>query len=181
MRRPTLVVLAILLAACSATTSSPATGTPRPSTAASASAGAASPTASVAAGITITLGIKDGPELFAITKYLVDPAGRTLYYNDYDSGGPNFTSDQCPYAGSCPGWTTFLVGPTDVLAAGYALTDKACTPAKFQRPGGLWEAVCFDILYYFDGDTAPGMTTGVGPNGHSDDSQWQLAYAFSYR
>jgi predicted lipoprotein with Yx(FWY)xxD motif len=88
--------------------------------------------------------------------YLVDADGLTLYY---------FTRDTAPGASVCAGgcleaWPPLLVAEGQELAAGDGVTG---TLGAFARDDGAMQASYRGRpLYHWQGDTAPGETTGQG-------------------
>jgi predicted lipoprotein with Yx(FWY)xxD motif len=90
--------------------------------------------------------------------YLVGPDGRTLYY---------FTRDVTPGVSACTGgcleaWPPLLVGEGQSLAAGDGVTGTLA--AAPQADGALQATYRGRPLYYWQGDTEAGQTTGQGVN-----------------
>jgi len=108
------------------------------------------------AGATVTIGLATSATLGQV---LTGAGGLTLYTHSGDTA----TSSSC--TGSCAtSWPPLLVtgGAAALLAAGLG-----GTVGSFSRSDGLGTQVTFDgkPLYYWQGDTAAGATTGQGLNG----------------
>jgi predicted lipoprotein with Yx(FWY)xxD motif len=88
--------------------------------------------------------------------YLIDAEGMTLYY---------FTKDVTPgqsvcFGGCLEAWPPLLVGEGQELVAGEGVTG---TLGAFAREDGTMHATYRGRpLYYWQGDTEPGQTTGEG-------------------
>jgi predicted lipoprotein with Yx(FWY)xxD motif len=90
--------------------------------------------------------------------YLVGPDGRTLYY---------FTRDVTPGVSACTGgcleaWPPLLVSEGQSLVAGEGVTGTLA--AAPQADGALQATYRGRPLYYWQGDTEAGQTTGQGVN-----------------
>ena len=90
--------------------------------------------------------------------YLVGPDGRTLYY---------FTRDVTPGSSACTGgcleaWPPLLVEDGQSLVAGDGVTGPLA--AAPQADGTLQATYRGRPLYYWQGDTEAGQTTGQGVN-----------------
>jgi predicted lipoprotein with Yx(FWY)xxD motif len=90
--------------------------------------------------------------------YLVGPEGLTLYYFTRDvTPGQSVCVDGCLEA-----WPPLLVGEGQQLTAG---DDVSGTLATFARDDGTMQAAYRGRpLYYWQGDTEAGQTTGHGVN-----------------
>lgn len=88
--------------------------------------------------------------------YLVGPNGLTLYYFSRD-----VTPGQSVCFGGClEAWPPLLVGEGEALVAGEGVTG---TLATFERDDGAMQATYRGRpLYYWQGDTEAGQTTGEG-------------------
>jgi predicted lipoprotein with Yx(FWY)xxD motif len=139
---------ALALAACggSGTSSSSGSGsTP--------SYGAAKPSTSNSSGATSTVGTKTS----SLGTFLVDANGRTLYLWDADHGTKSTCSGACAQA-----WPP-LTTTTTPKASGAV---KASLLGTTKRADGSSEVTyAGHPLYYFEGDSAPGQTTGQGSDG----------------
>ena len=90
--------------------------------------------------------------------YLVGPDGRTLYY---------FAKDVTPGQSACAGdclvaWPPLLASADQPLAAGDGVTGTLA--AAPQADGALQVTYRGRPLYYWQGDTEAGQTTGHGVN-----------------
>lgn len=88
--------------------------------------------------------------------YLVDSEGMTLYY---------FTRDVTPgqsvcFGGCLEAWPPLLLGDGEALAAGEAVSGTL--GAVPRDDGSMHVTYRGRPLYYWQGDTAPGETTGEG-------------------
>jgi predicted lipoprotein with Yx(FWY)xxD motif len=89
--------------------------------------------------------------------FLVDAKGRALYLWDADHGAKSTCSGACAQA-----WPP-LTTTTTPKASGAA---KASLLGTTKRADGSREVTyAGHPLYYFEGDTAPGQTTGQGSDG----------------
>jgi predicted lipoprotein with Yx(FWY)xxD motif len=134
---------ALVLAACGSSGSS---GTSSSSTPAATSATSSARPASVVATKTTSLGT-----------FLVDSKGRALYLWDADHGSMSTCSGACAQA-----WPPLTTSGTP-KAGGKV---KASLLGTTTRPDGSREVTyAGHPLYYFEGDSAPGQTTGQGSDG----------------
>jgi predicted lipoprotein with Yx(FWY)xxD motif len=151
--------VALTATACStATTSTSDKATAPPaSSSASASSPAASAPASSAAAVTIDLKSLTGIE----DKALVDGQGRALYLWEADTNGMSTCSGACAAA-----WPPVTVSGT--AQAGSGITQSLLGTVK--RADGT-EQVTYNHhpLYYFVGDTGPGMAKGQDSNDFGAD------------
>jgi predicted lipoprotein with Yx(FWY)xxD motif len=90
--------------------------------------------------------------------FLVGPDGRTLYY---------FANDVTPGQSACAGdclkaWPPLLVSEGQPIVAGDGVTGTLATAP--QADGSLQATYRGRPLYYWQGDTEPGQTTGQGVN-----------------
>lgn len=146
---------ALLVAACSSAGSSstgaaagtPAAGASSPSSSASGSGATVIKTASSSAGT-----------------FLTDGSGRAVYLWAKD------TSDMSNCTGACAGAWPAVTTAGSVTAAGAA---KASDLGTITRSGGA-KQVTYDghPLYYFSGDSGPGMASGQGSDGFG--AKWWL-------
>jgi predicted lipoprotein with Yx(FWY)xxD motif len=134
---------ALVLAACGSSSSS---GTSSSSTPATTSATSSARPASVVATKTTSLGT-----------FLVDSKGRALYLWDADHGTMSTCSGACAQA-----WPPLTTAGTP-KAGGKA---KASLLGTTKRADGSSEVTyAGHPLYYFEGDSTPGQTTGQGNDG----------------
>jgi predicted lipoprotein with Yx(FWY)xxD motif len=148
--------VALTATACSSGSSSSSTAARPPASPASASAQASSPAAaasakaSSAAAVTVDLKSVSGIE----DKALVDGKGRTLYLWEADTNGTSTCTGACAAA-----WPPVTVSGT--AQAGSGVTESLLGTVK--RADGT-EQVTYNghPLYYFVGDTGPGMAKGQG-------------------
>lgn len=134
---------ALVLAACGSSGSS---GTSSSSTPAATSATSSARPASVVATKTTSLGT-----------FLVDSKGRALYLWDADHGSMSTCSGACAQA-----WPPLTTSGTP-KAGGKV---KASLLGTTTRSDGSREVTyAGHPLYYFEGDSAPGQTTGQGSDG----------------
>jgi predicted lipoprotein with Yx(FWY)xxD motif len=146
--------VALTATACSSGSGSTAAGPPASSAPASASAQASSPAAaasapaSSAAAVTVNLKSLSGIE----GKALVDGTGRALYLWEADTNGMSTCTGACAAA-----WPPVTVSGT--AQAGSDVTQSLLGTVK--RADGT-EQVTYNHhpLYYFAGDTGPGMAKG---------------------
>ncbi len=134
---------ALVVAACGSSGGSSQSGS-------SPAAGGGSPSASSGQMVITT---KSGPA----GTYLADASGRTVYLFMADSMNKSSCSGAC--ASAWPPVTT----KSSVTASGSAVSSDLGT---ITRPDGT-KQVTYNghPLYYFSGDTGPGMTKGQGING----------------
>jgi predicted lipoprotein with Yx(FWY)xxD motif len=146
--------VALTATACSSGSSSSSTAARPPASPASASAQASSPAAaasakaSSAAAVTVDLKSVSGIE----DKALVDGKGRALYLWEADTNGMSTCTGACAAA-----WPPVTVSGT--AQAGSGVTQSLLGTVK--RDDGT-EQVTYNHhpLYYFVGDTGPGMAKG---------------------
>lgn len=141
---------ALLAAACASS-----------STSSSPSAAASSPAASNAgASGAMVITTKSGPA----GTYLTDGAGRTLYLWVADTGGKSVCS------GACATYWPPVTAAGTVTASGGA---QASDLGTFTRSDGSKQVTYSGHpLYYYAGDSGPGMTKGQGNNGFG--AKWWL-------
>ena len=153
--------VALTATACStSSTSSNGSATAPPASAsasASSPAAAASAPASSAAAVTVDLKSVSGIEGMA----LVDGKGRALYLWEADKNGTSTCAGACAAA-----WPPVTVGGT--AQAGSGVTSSLLGTVK--RSDGT-EQVTYNHhpLYYFAGDSGPGMAKGQGSNDFGAD------------
>lgn len=143
--RSALLIVAGLTLAATAGTAAAAAGsaTPTPSTT------SAAPSGSAAAG---TVMMKTGPH----GTYLVDGQGKSLYLFEADKG----TTSTCT-GGCATVWPPLTVTGTPQAGPGVTADKLATTTGS----GGKKQVTyAGHPLYYFNGDKAPGDTTGQGIN-----------------
>jgi predicted lipoprotein with Yx(FWY)xxD motif len=142
---------ALVLAACggsgtsssSGSASTPGNGAAKPST----------PKASNSSGKASAVSTKTS----SLGTFLVDANGRTLYLWDADHGSKSTCSGACAQA-----WPPLTATATP-KASGAA---KASLLGTSKRSDGSREVTyAGHPLYYFEGDTRPGQTTGQGSDG----------------
>jgi predicted lipoprotein with Yx(FWY)xxD motif len=144
--------VALAATACSSGSSSSSTAARPPASPASASASASSPAAAStpasSAAVTIDLKSISGIE----DKALVDGKGRALYLWEADTNGTSTCTGACAAA-----WPPVTVSGT--AQAGSGVTQSLLGTVK--RADGT-EQVTYNghPLYYFVGDTGPGMAKG---------------------
>jgi predicted lipoprotein with Yx(FWY)xxD motif len=145
--------VALAATACSSGSSSSSTAARPPASPASASAQASSPAAAASApasAAAVTVGLKSisGIE----DKALVDGKGRALYLWEADTNGMSTCTGACAAA-----WPPVTVSGT--AQAGSGVTQSLLGTVK--RADGT-EQVTYNHhpLYYFVGDTGPGMAKG---------------------
>jgi predicted lipoprotein with Yx(FWY)xxD motif len=141
-----IAALAGLLTIVAACTSSGG-ASPAPSTA------AATPGASSAAGEVYEVTLANG----SVGAYLAGEDGKTLYTFKADSADTSTCVDAC--AGK---WPPFTVEADDTLKAGTGVTGALTTFAR--ADGAKQVAYNGAPLYYYQGDTKAGDTTGQGLN-----------------
>jgi predicted lipoprotein with Yx(FWY)xxD motif len=146
-------ILALLAAACSASTTggSPATSAQAPTSAPSA---AASPAGSGAAGEVYEVKVASG----TLGSYLTGEDGKTLYVFTADSANTSTCSDQC-----ATNWPPFTIDADESVKAGDGVTGTLTTFAR--ADGEMQVAINGMPLYYFAKDTKAGDTAGQGING----------------
>jgi predicted lipoprotein with Yx(FWY)xxD motif len=155
--------VALTATACSSGSGSTAAGPPASSPPASAPAQASSPaaaasaSASSAAAVTVDLKSVAGIEGMA----LVDGKGRALYLWEADKNGTSTCAGACAAA-----WPPVTVSGT--AQAGSGVTSSLLGTVK--RSDGT-EQVTYNHhpLYYFAGDSGPGMAKGQGSNDFGAD------------
>jgi predicted lipoprotein with Yx(FWY)xxD motif len=146
--------IALAASACSSGSSTSSTAASPPASSASAQASspaaAASAPASSAAAVTVNLKSISGIEGQA----LVDGRGRALYLWEADTSGTSTCTGPCAAA-----WPPVTV--SGMPQAGGGVSPSLLGTAK--RAGGA-EQVTYNghPLYYFAGDTGPGMAKGQG-------------------
>jgi predicted lipoprotein with Yx(FWY)xxD motif len=134
--------VSLLAAACGSSIGGYATGTGQPTT----NAGAP-----VVTSTTIALGnSKLGP-------ILVDSAGRSLYLFEADTNG----TSACSSAGCVAEWPPLTATGTPQVGAGLAANRLGTTT---RADGHQQVTYSGHPLYYFAGDTQPGVTAGQGLN-----------------
>jgi predicted lipoprotein with Yx(FWY)xxD motif len=145
--------VALTATACSSGSGSTAAGPPASSAPASAAAQASSPAAAAsasasAAAVTVNLKLITGIE----DKALVDGNGRALYLWEADTNGTSTCTGACAAA-----WPPVTVSGT--AQAGSGITESLLGTVK--RADGT-EQVTYNHhpLYYFAGDSGPGMAKG---------------------
>jgi predicted lipoprotein with Yx(FWY)xxD motif len=159
--------IALAATACSSgssTSTSTGTGTssrpaasPPASSAPASSAAAASAKAGSAAAVTVDLKSISGIE----DKALVDGKGRTLYLWEADKNGTSTCTGACAAA-----WPPVTVSGT--AQAGSGVTRSLLGTVK--RADGTEQVTYNDHpLYYFSGDTGPGMAKGQGSKAFGAD------------
>lgn len=126
-----------------------------PSNAASVPSSAASPPgASSAGGEAYEVTAANG----SVGTYLAGEDGKTLYTFKPDSANTSTCTDAC--AGK---WPPFTVEADDTLKPGAGVEGKLTT---FARPDGSMQVAYNGVpLYYYQGDTKAGDTTGQGVGG----------------
>jgi predicted lipoprotein with Yx(FWY)xxD motif len=148
-------ILAILAAACSASSTggSPAASAAAPSAAAP-SAAAPSAASSGAAGEAYEVDVATG----AMGKYLTGEDGKTLYVFTADSANKSACADACATT-----WPPFTIDADESVKAGDGVTGTLTT---FARADGKMQVAINGLpLYYFANDAKAGDTNGQGLNG----------------
>jgi predicted lipoprotein with Yx(FWY)xxD motif len=160
--------VALTATACSSGSSSSSTAARPPASPASASAQASSPAAAAsapasAAAVTVDLKSISGIEDMA----LVDGKGRALYLWEADTNGTSTCTGACAAA-----WPPVTVSGT--AQAGSGVTQSLLGTVK--RADGT-EQVTYNHhpLYYFVGDTGPGMAKGQ--NSKAFGADWYVLNA----
>lgn len=164
-------VAALALAACSddtdeasATAAATEAATESATMAATEAAGSATTpaTASAADGAPLIGVATDGP----LAPYLIGPDGRTLYIFTNDAPGVSNCATSC-----LANWPALLVAAGEEPTADGSLGGEL---GVIERSDGAGRHVTYDgqPLYYWIGDTAPGMT-----NGHEVGGVWFVAPA----
>jgi predicted lipoprotein with Yx(FWY)xxD motif len=115
-------------------------------------AAAATPTPTRAAAGAATVMTKTGPD----GTYLVDGTGKSLYLFVIDTNGKSMCSGACAQA-----WPPLIT--TGQPTAGPGVTASKLTTIT-RSDGSTQVAYAGHPLYYFEGDTSAGMTTGQGIN-----------------
>jgi predicted lipoprotein with Yx(FWY)xxD motif len=115
------------------------------------STGASTPGASSAGGEIYEVTVDNG----SVGAYLAGEDGKTLYTFKPDSANTSTCTDAC--AGK---WPPFVVEADDTLKAGSGVTGKLTTFAR--SDGSMQVAYDGTPLYYYQGDTKAGDTTGQG-------------------
>lgn len=146
-------ILAILAAACSASSTggSAAPSAQAPTAAPSAAASAAG---SGAAGEAYEVDVATG----TVGKYLTGEDGKTLYVFAADSANKSACADACATT-----WPPFTLDNGETVKAGAGVTGALTT---FARADGKMQVAINGLpLYYFAKDTKAGDTNGQGLNG----------------
>jgi predicted lipoprotein with Yx(FWY)xxD motif len=148
-------IIAILAAACSASSTggSAAASAAAPSAAAP-SAAAPSAASSGAAGEVYEVDVATG----AMGKYLTGEDGKTLYVFTADSANKSACADAC-----ATNWPPFTIDADESVKAGEGVTGALTT---FARADGKMQVAINGLpLYYFAKDAKAGDTNGQGLNG----------------
>ena len=151
---PAAIGVALLVAACGGSSQSSSSSAP-----ASGYAPSSSNSSSNTAGA-LTLATAKGP----MGTYLVGSSGRAIYLWVADSG------DRSSCAGACAkAWPPVIATSTPHVTGGVVAADLS----MITRSDGTKQlAYKSHPLYYFVGDTGPGMTKGQGSNGFG--AKWWL-------
>jgi predicted lipoprotein with Yx(FWY)xxD motif len=148
---------ALVLAACgSSSSSSSSASTPASRPAAATSAASASGAGTGAAKVGTAKG-SDGT-------YLTAASGRALYLWVADSNGKSSCSSACASA-----WPPLLTKATPVATGGVDASDLGTIT---RADGGKQVTYKGHPLYYFEGDSSAGMTSGQGSDGFG--AKWWL-------
>jgi predicted lipoprotein with Yx(FWY)xxD motif len=138
---------ALVLAACGGSSTSSSSGS-----GSTPSYGAAKPSTSTTTGAASV-----GTKTSSLGTFLVDSKGRALYLWDADHGSKSTCSGACAQA-----WPPLTTSGTP-KAGGKV---KASLLGTTTRADGTSEVTyAGHPLYYFEGDSAPGQTTGQGSDG----------------
>jgi predicted lipoprotein with Yx(FWY)xxD motif len=99
-------------------------------------------------------GVKIGTSNGAAGTYLTDGSGRALYLWVADTGSKSVCSGEC-----AQDWPPLTTKGTPAVGGGVKASELGTTA----RAGGA-KQVTYDghPLYYYEGDTGPGTTTGQG-------------------
>jgi predicted lipoprotein with Yx(FWY)xxD motif len=146
-------ILALLAAACSASSTG---GSAAPSAQAptDAPSAAASAEGSGAAGEAYEVDVATG----TVGKYLTGEDGKTLYVFTADSANKSACADACATT-----WPPFTLDDGETVKAGAGVTGALTT---FARADGKMQVAINGLpLYYFAKDTKAGDTNGQGLNG----------------
>jgi predicted lipoprotein with Yx(FWY)xxD motif len=158
MRRDAIFATALALAAAgtagcgggSSTSSSSGSGSSTGGAYSQGANAAQTPTPSGSAAARIKVARTD------IGPILTDGTGRTLYLFEKDKG-----TDSTCFGACATGWPPLTTKGTPTVISGGRLSELGTTT----RPGGVQQVTyAGHPLYYFQGDKAPGQTTGEGLN-----------------
>src|SRR5215468_7273001 len=146
-----LVTAAVLAAACSSSSKSGSGGSNTTGAAGTASVAGASSSASAGSASAVSIETHSGP----MGTYLTDGSGRSLYLFAADTAGKSNCS------GECASFWPPLTGSATAMSGAQAGMLSTIT-----RSDGT-KQVTYDghPLYYYAGDTGPGMDNGQGLNG----------------
>jgi predicted lipoprotein with Yx(FWY)xxD motif len=131
-----LLGVSLLIAGCGSSGSSPAASTP-----------ATTPTT---AAVTNTIGTASGAD----GTYLVGPSGRALYMFDADHNGKSACSGACVST-----WPPLIAATTPATSGGAMSADLGTIT---RTDGSKQVTYNGHPLYYYAGDSGPGMISGQG-------------------
>jgi predicted lipoprotein with Yx(FWY)xxD motif len=143
---PTAIVASLLLAACGSSSHSSSSSTQ----AASAYPATSAPASSTASAMSV------GTAKGSAGTYLTGPSGKALYIWVADSNGTSACSGACAQA-----WPPLTAATTPKVSGGANAADITLIS---RSDGTKQVAYKGRPLYYYVGDTGPGMTNGQGSN-----------------
>jgi predicted lipoprotein with Yx(FWY)xxD motif len=141
--------VSLLAAACGSSAGGYATGAAPPTTGAAAAPSATTPPSATATTIALANS--------KLGQILVDSAGRSLYLFEADTN----TTSTCTSAGCVAEWPPLTATGTPQVGTGLAANRLGTTT---RADGQQQVTYSGHPLYYFAGDTQPGVTAGQGLN-----------------